>query len=212
MAEYKPRLTAPGATDKNYIKTTHGGYNYCIKIGSDGSCLPNCVGYAWGRWRELLGKFHNLSRGNAENWWGTSDGYGRGQEPRLGAVMCWRKGQAGNANDGAGHVAIVERINADGSITYSQSNYGGTRWELKTKSYPYSLGSAYTFQGFIYLPISFDSPGSNQTTTSNSTGVNKGITEVAQDVMAGKYGNGHETRKENIYKAVRAEVNRLSKK
>lgn len=37
------------------------------------------------------------------------------------------------------------------------------------------------------------------------------ITAIAKDVIAGKYGTGHETRKERIYEAVRKEVNRLSK-
>ena len=40
------RLTAPSSTNKFYIKTTKGGYNKCIQIQSDGSVLPNCVGYA----------------------------------------------------------------------------------------------------------------------------------------------------------------------
>ena len=38
---YKPRLTAPSKTDKNWIHYTTGGYNYCIKINGN-SCLPNC--------------------------------------------------------------------------------------------------------------------------------------------------------------------------
>ena len=158
MAKYKPRLSAPTTTNKNYLHYTKGGYNYCIHI-SAGSCLPNCVGYAWGRWRELLGKKHNLSRANAENWWANKDdGYKRGQTPKVGAVMCWRKGKAGVASDGAGHVAVVEQVHEDGSVTYSNSNYGGTRFYTKTLKPPYKLGSAYTFQGFIYLPISFDEP------------------------------------------------------
>lgn len=156
MAEYKPRLKAPSTTDKNYLHTSHGGYNQCIHIGA-GSCLPNCVGYAWGRWREILGKAPKLSRANAENWWSnTADGYKRGQTPKVGAVMCWRKGKAGVASDGAGHVAIVEQVHEDGSVTYSNSNYGGTRFYTKTLKPPYKLGSSYTFQGFIYLPIEFD--------------------------------------------------------
>lgn len=156
MAKYKSRLKAPSTTDKNYIHTSYGGYNQCIHI-SAGSCLPNCVGYAWGRWRELLGKAPKLSRSNAENWWAnTGDGYKRGQTPKVGAVMCWRKGKAGNASDGAGHVAVVEQVHADGSVTYSNSNYGGTRFYTSTKKAPYYIGSAYTFQGFIYLPVEFD--------------------------------------------------------
>lgn len=158
MAKYTPRTTAPSTSDKNFIHTSYGGYNSCIHIGG-GSCLPNCVGYCWGTWRSLLGYAPALSRNNAENWWGyTADGYERGQTPRLGAVMCWRKGKAGDSSDGAGHVAIVEQIKANGDIVASESDYYGARWQLKTytKSSGYYLGSGFIFQGFIYLPIDFD--------------------------------------------------------
>lgn len=168
MATYKPRLSAPSTTDKNWIHYSNGGYNYCIEI-KNGSCLPNCVGYAWGRWREILGKKHSLSTRNAENWWGnTSDGYKRGQTPKVGAVMCWRKGKAGVSSDGAGHVAVVEKVNSDGSVTYSNSNYSGTRFYTKTLKAPYKLGSAYTFQGFIYLPITFEEEKKSTTSTTKT--------------------------------------------
>lgn len=149
MSTYSPRLEAPSSSDLNYIKTTHGGYNYCINI-DNGSVLPNCVGYAWGRWREILGKYHKLSRGNAENWYpNTSDGYERGQDPKLGAVACWED------PNGAGHVAIVEVINDDGTIITSNSAYGGQRFYLLTFDENMRI-SGYNFQGFIYLPIEFD--------------------------------------------------------
>lgn len=171
MAKYTPRLSAPSATDKNYIKTTSGGYNYCIEI-SKGSCLPNCVGYAWGRWRELLGYKHKLSTGNAENFYLKDDGYARGQTPKVGAVICWRKGKAKYAEDGCGHVAIVEKVNSDGTIVCSESNYGGSRFATRTlkASNSYYLGKTYTFQGFIYLPIDFDKEEEKpkeETTTNN---------------------------------------------
>ena len=146
------RLSAPSTTDKNYRHTSSGGYNPCIHI-SGGSCLPNCVGYAWGRWRELLGKSHNLSKANAELWWGNSaDGYKRGSKPELFAVICWSKGKVGKSADGAGHVAIVEDIAADGTIITSNSGYGSKRFYTQTLKPPYSL-SGYKLQGFIYLPI-----------------------------------------------------------
>lgn len=44
-----------------------------------------------------------------------------------------------------------------------------------------------------------------------NTQPSEGITAVAREVIAGKYGNGHEERKERIYEAVRKEVNRLLK-
>lgn len=152
--KYEPRLTEPESNNKNYIHYTHGGYGYCIYI-NNGSVLPNCVGYAWSRWREVLNKHHNLSRANAEMWYGnTADGYKRGKTPKLGAVICWRKGAVGNESDGAGHVAIVEQIKSDGTIVTSNSAYGGTRFYLKEIKPPYNFGT-YVFQGFIYPPVEF---------------------------------------------------------
>lgn len=149
-----PRTTAPSTDDANWRHTSVGGKNQCINI-SGGSVLPNCVGYAWGRFMEILGSTPKLSTGNAEDWWSYNDGYERGQTPQVGAVACWRKGAAGNSSDGAGHVAIVEKVNADGSFLVSESGYGGTyRWGTRTIQPPkYSYGSAYTFQGFIYNPV-----------------------------------------------------------
>ena len=149
-AAYTPMLSAPTYTDKNWIHYTAGGYNYCIKI-SGNSCLPNCVGFAWGRWRQLLGKYHNLSRANAEDWYGnTKDGYKRGQTPKLGAVACWSQGKTGTGSDGCGHVAIVEKINGN-LVTFSNSSYGGTRFSVFSLNKPYNIGG-FKFQGFIYLP------------------------------------------------------------
>lgn len=156
MAKFIPRTTAPSTSDKNWIHISYGGYNSCIHI-SGGSVLPNCVGYAWGRARELMGKDPALSRNNAENWWGHNDGYERGQTPRLGAIACWRKGSVNSSSDGAGHVAVVEQINADGSIVTSNSNYSGKRFFTQKFAKGYAL-SGQVFQGFIYLPVVFDNP------------------------------------------------------
>ena len=185
MAKYKARTTAPSKTDKNYKHTSAGGYNYCILV-SGGSVLPNCVGYAWGRWRELLGKYHNLSRNNAESWYLKADGYKRGQKPKLGAVMCWRKGVAGVESDGAGHVAIVEKIYDDGSVLTSNSAWNGSRFYTKKIEPPYELGGSYVFQGFIYLPVSYDNE--KKTTakkeTATSTAKAKTYTVKSGDTLA----------------------------
>lgn len=155
VTTFSPRKTAPLTTDKHWVHNSFGGLNECILINGN-SCLPNCVGYAWGRFYEITGVRPSLSRRNAEDWYAyTADGYERGQTPRLGAVICWRKGQAGNQDDGAGHVAIVEEIKSNGDIVTSNSNYKGTRFytQTLTKSSGYKLGSAYTLQGFIYPPV-----------------------------------------------------------
>jgi surface antigen len=38
--------------------------------------------------------------------------------------MVWQKGPTLSYTDGAGHVAVVEQINDDGSIITSESGYG----------------------------------------------------------------------------------------
>lgn len=154
VKKFIPRLTAPSTTDKHYLHVSKGGLNECIHIGG-GSCLPNCVGYAWGRFYEITGERPKLSRANAEMWYGyTADGYKRSDTPSLGAIICWRKGVVGNESDGAGHVAVVERIEANGDVVTSNSAYGGSRFYTQTykKSAGYNFGS-YKFQGFILLPV-----------------------------------------------------------
>lgn len=143
---FVPRTTAPNGTEKYWILDECGGYNKCWPgNGSSTSALPNCVGYAWGRFYEINGSC-NLSTSNAKEWWGnTSDGYKRGKTPQLGAVICFYRA------DGGGHVGIVEKINDDGSIFTSNSGWSGSRFYTQTLSPPnYSWDSRYIFQGFIY--------------------------------------------------------------
>ncbi|MCM1168194.1 MAG: CHAP domain-containing protein [Lachnospiraceae bacterium] len=166
--KFTPRTTAPSATDKHWISTTKGGLNICIVI-SGGSVLPNCVGYAWGRFYEIIGEKPTLASINAENWYpNTADGYKRSDTPKVGAIACWRKGQVYNGNDGCGHVAIVERVEANGDIFTSNSAYGGTRFYTQTykKSNGYNSGSL-VFQGFILPPVELEVD--NTTTAATST-------------------------------------------
>lgn len=162
MANFVPRTTAPDSSNRYYYADNifyQSGYG-----------LPNCTCYAWGRFYELSGTYPNLSTGDAENWYGkTSDGYTRGSTPKLGAVICWRRGNTGDDSDGAGHVAIVEQINSDGSIVTSNSAYGSTLFYQQTLTPPsYSFSSAYTFQGFIYNPVDFSSGGTTPEDTSDA--------------------------------------------
>lgn len=153
MATFTPRTSSPSTSNKYYIHTSGGGYNKCIKIkGKD--CLPNCVGYAYGRFMEEVEKHScKLPVCNAEDWFAQAkaSGYKTGSEPKLGAVLCFAKGKVKNSSDGAGHVLIVEKINSDGSIVCSQSGYGSSRFWTTTLKKPYKL-NGYVFQGFIYNP------------------------------------------------------------
>lgn len=149
----KQRYEAPAADNKYYLRPEFGGYNKCICINkATGSVLANCVGFCYGRWLESANETTcRLSTGDAENWWDYPDGYERGQTPKQGAIMCWRKGAAHYGEDGHGHVEFVEQVNADGSVITSGSNYGGTRWYRHTRQKPYEIAGQ-VFQGFIYHP------------------------------------------------------------
>lgn len=146
MNRYKPRTTAPETDNKFY---------YAENIYSQsGYGLPNCTCYAWGRFYELLNEKPLLSTRDAEKWYNHDDGYDRGFTPKLGAVVCWCKGDPTTDADGSGHVAIVEDILSDGTIVTSNSAYSGEFFYIKNIAPPYNL-NGYTFQGFIYHPITF---------------------------------------------------------
>ena len=200
-----PRTTAPKVTDQDWVHYTKGGNNYCLLIDGT-SVLPNCVGYAWGRWREILNAHHLLCKGNAENWFAYPDRYERGQTPKLGAIACWSKGRVNYGPDGAGHVAVVEDILEDGSILTSNSAYLGSRFYMRTIKAPYNIGSAYTFQGFIYPDKEFVAGSKHKP--------HKPLDTIASEVILGKWGIGAD-RKARLtlagydYKAVQTRVNQL---
>lgn len=151
---FTPRWTMPLPGDKFYTHYTAGGINSCIKVDGN-SCLPNCVGYAHGRVLEIKGiqnQTWNVPAVNAEDWFAKAKslGYKTGQTPALGAVMVWSVGKVGNGNDGAGHVAVVEQIDPDGSIWISESGYKSFYFRVRKLKAPYNSGS-YKFLGFIYF-------------------------------------------------------------
>lgn len=86
----------------------------------------------------------------AKEWFG-SWLFNKGQTPKVGAIACW---------DGEyGHVAYVEKVNDDGSITVSQSNAFGVKWELKTylcQKGQITEGAGLVFQGYCYNPKPID--------------------------------------------------------
>ena len=168
MNTYEQRLQAPAWNDKFYLKTTHGGLNECIQIQNNGSVLANCVGYAWGRAYEWLGKRPTLSKANAENWYGfTQDGYKRSKTAKVGSIACWY-----GPGDLCGHVAFVEQVNKDNSIVITASNYGGIRWERLVLPYPYYFYGL-VFQGFIVLPEQQQKPISKKGATEFCTNLYK---------------------------------------
>lgn len=160
MSEFKPRTTKPKAGNKYYITKARGGYSGAIQgkpTDPDCDVLSNCVGYAVGRFNEIggYGCCKYLSPVNAENFIQYAGGLEVGQTPKLGACMVWKKGETLSNSDGAGHVAIVEKIISDTQIVTSESGWGSSAFWTKTRNKGngnWGAGSGYTFLGFIYNP------------------------------------------------------------
>ena len=115
-------------------------------------------GYANGRFAEIIGKgkveFQLVC--NAENFIEKAKNYGLQvvNYPTLGGIMVWQKGSL-SSRDGAGHVAIVERIDSANQIYTSESSYRGSAFYNATRTNSngrWGMGSAYTFRGCIVNP------------------------------------------------------------
>lgn len=167
MKSFTQRLTIPEKGNPYYNTKKSGGYSQAI-TGSptcDGlDVLANCSGYAHGRFHEIAQDktMSMLCPVNAERFIDyMSSKLKTGTAPKLGACAVWQKGPTKNGSDGAGHVAIVEQINSDGSIITSESGYGNTvPFSVKTRKNDGNWGqpSTYKFLGFIYQPEEYGIP------------------------------------------------------
>lgn len=170
-----PRTTKPAPGNKYYISSRWDGkkgWNPCVLgndkiVGRDPSLnvLPNCVGWAVGRFNEIIGEencnwlYIIGANNNAKNLTNIAQQQGLkvGTEPRPGAAIVW-------SSSGAGHVAIVESI-SNGAIRISQSGWdttakqrmwfathqkGDGNW-IAGDDY-YWMKGKYKFKGFVYQP------------------------------------------------------------
>lgn len=185
---FTPRTTKPEAGNKYYIRKASGGWSPAIKgspTDKDCDVLSNCVGYAVGRFNEIggYGCCKYLKPVNAENFIQYADGLEVGQTPKLGACMVWKKGATLSNSDGAGHVAIVEKIISDTEIVTSESGWGSsTPFWTKTRkkgSGSWGVGTGYTFMGFIYNPA----PCCQNTGSSSNTSTDKTLAFKVGDIV-----------------------------
>ena len=158
--EFSIRNSKPGAGNKNFITIGSGGWSTCIKgYPQDSQCnvLANCVGYASGRFNEIINNIRGTSiytyptlNCNAINFKERAEaaGLATGSTPKVGAIMCW-------GNSGAGHVGLVERVIDNNTVYTSESGYGSSAFWNSTRSNNngrWGLNSNYYFRCFIYLP------------------------------------------------------------
>ena len=170
MSSYKftPRFTPPtqsNATDRKYWFSANNGYY------TSGYGMPNCTAYALGRINELLA-LNNMSYpdftgylGNAETW-GNSGVIGNNwthtQQPKLGCIAVFK-----HRNSSGGHVAVVEEINQDGTVTLSNSGWAGRQnvgnenhsyWFWVNRNVDIYHHKNYEFRYYLYPPYITDEP------------------------------------------------------
>lgn len=158
---FTPQLVIPAAGDPYYNTKSAGGYNPCIlgnpqRREKNLNVLPNCVGYATGRFNAIgnYGSCKYLGNTNAANFVDLARRQGLliSQKPTPGGCMVWRGGSTGE-----GHVAIVELMMGSRIITSESEYYGkpftiyqrfGSNWSDGC----YWMGSSYKFLGCIVNP------------------------------------------------------------
>ena len=165
MANYSPQLVIPAAGNPYYNTKKVGGYNPCImgnpkNRNKDLNTLPNCVGYAVGRFNEI---YHEIMGGSGCEYLGNANaanfidlarkqGLTITQRPTLGGCMVWRGG-----NTGEGHVCIVE-LDLGSRVVTSESEYYGKAFTIyqrfgdNWRSGCYWMGASYTYLGCIKNP------------------------------------------------------------
>lgn len=192
MAEFKPRTTKPEAGNKYYITKAKGGYSDAIQgkpTDPDCNVLSNCVGYAYGRFNEIggYGCCKYLRPVNAENFIQYANGLEVGQTPKIGACMVWKKGATLSNSDGAGHVAIVEKVISNTEIVTSESGYNSSKpfWTKTRKkgNGNWGAGSGYTFLGFIYNPAPCCKDASSTTATTTTEKAAYSLKQFIKDVQ-----------------------------
>ena len=165
MSSFTPQLVIPKDGDPYYNTKSSDGYNPCIKGNPKSrkpqlNVLPNCVGYATGRFNRI---YHEILGGSGCQYLGNTNacnyialarkqGLTITQRPTLGGCMVWHGGDTGE-----GHVAIVE-MDLGNRIVTSESEYDGKaftiyqRFGTDWRSGCYWMGSSYTYLGCIKNP------------------------------------------------------------
>lgn len=130
-ANEQPGYVAP--TSSSQANTATGAFGNAqpavdtgIASASAGNryALGNCTWYVYER-RAQLGRPVGSFWGNASSWasYAAAAGFRVDSTPEVGAVAQWNSFQGGSGY--AGHVAVVERVNSDGTIFITEMNFAG---------------------------------------------------------------------------------------
>lgn len=121
-----------------------GGYPYsCGYIDDWKFYTCQCTSYAAWYWNIMLGKSWTNTRpgsGDAKNWptLARDQGYSVSSTPRVGAIISWQGSSIASSH---GHVAIVEKVNSDGTIDISEYNWIAESYSYRKNVTPSNYGS-----------------------------------------------------------------------
>lgn len=207
---YQIRRTTPGR-DNQYYKI--GGKNYFQGKYNGFNSGGNCTWYAYGRFCEIQGNWSKppitpvAGKSSAGNWrYRKNSACAYGTEPEVGAVAVWYDPNGVRA----GHVAIVERVNSDGTLYISESGWkaylfrtstthsGGSRGQIVSwmDNSPYNV---YKLWGYIYNPAIHGTQSGNPDT--GSGGQQSDPEDTAVKYLTWKYQNSNgslQLNKDNI--------------
>lgn len=132
---------APTKTNPNVSNTGGGSGGYSSPTFSHQNLYTagQCTWYVFDR-RAQAGLPISTYWSDAKYWAGNAaaDGYTVDHNPSVGSIMQTTTGYYG-------HVAYVERVNADGSILVSEMNYANGPYNTNTRTIPASVVSSYNF-------------------------------------------------------------------
>lgn len=167
-----PKKFVLDRTSNYFISHLKGGWSKYTNMRGK-SLLPNCTGGAYGISMQICEtkdyKKVNLPKTHA-GWWYSNCKWEKGKEPRLGAVICWKKH---GKKDGSGHVGIITGLVRDKNgkvvkvtkvLESSYYSYDGKDWR-EGMPYKYNaktgalIKNGYDFQGYLYNPnVELDEP------------------------------------------------------
>jgi surface antigen len=145
--------TSAGYTDHGY--SAHSGTSYWGAY--TGHNCTNYVAYV----EKVVNGATTSTSGNATDWDNNAPSGSVNTTPGLGSVAQWEAGYHGA--DSSGHVAYVEAVNSDGSITVSEDNwqYGPFSWRTITP------GGGYWPSHFVHFADFSSPPATSPPTTPN---------------------------------------------
>lgn len=122
-------------------------------IGGSIGALGNCTWYAFGRMLEMgydRSKLLAFALGNASTWWNNAanvSGVSRNSTPSVGDIAWLDSGSFSSL----GHVAVVESINGDGTVTVTESSYSTVQTNRQNFLWRHRTVNPTWFSGFIHV-------------------------------------------------------------